>query len=285
MALRMEAAGSTSGLETVTMALFPASRSPAAPLSAGGPMSPTLPQPNSDKSTRLLSTLLRQLTSTARQTFTAWIWFLSFYLSSSSSFGPAPSLRAHRHSCPHFLWHNLFHPLLQSYSTSFFFFLSCRLSLWNFEVALMTWGGGHILLSIYSLFASMNHSCVKFTVPLIDDDWRGRCSSDHSDPLPCFFFAHYNLNVTAVRLACQVSRAWEITWRHKRGTVFTQVNVEATHVGVRGCHFKAAVRRQFHKRVITRFRFLLSVQSTLVLSVASIAPPPTLQNCYVCLFF
>lgn len=60
MGVRGEAPGSASGLETVAAALFPASRSPAVPLTAGSLASQTLQQPNSDKTTWLLSTLPRQ---------------------------------------------------------------------------------------------------------------------------------------------------------------------------------------------------------------------------------
>lgn len=184
-------------------------------------------------------------------------------------------------TCVLISWHNLFHPLLQSHSTSSFFFFCCRLSLWNFEVALMTWGGAHFAHRLLAVCIDESFMCEVHRA-LTDDDWRGHCSSTTTR---CFsFFAHYNLNATAVRLAYQVSRAWETRWRHKRDTVFTQVNVGATHVDVCGCHFKAAVRRQSHKRVIMRFSFLLSIQSTFVLSVASFATPPTVQDCHVRLF-
>lgn len=110
-----EAPGSASGLETVAAALFPASRSPAVPLSAGGLASQTLEQPNSDKTTRLLSTLPRRRRSGRERPRIDKPSPLGFdppsrlpppffYPSSSSSFSPAPfPPRACRHSRPYFL--------------------------------------------------------------------------------------------------------------------------------------------------------------------------------------
>lgn len=140
-----------SGLETVAPALFPASRSPAVPLSAGGLASQTLQQPNSDKTTRLLSTLPRQRRRGRERPRTdkhSPLGFDSlsppppFYPSSTSSFGPAPfPPRARRHSRPHFLCQIIYSTPSSAHIPHLLFFLfGCRRSRGNFEVAPMTGG-------------------------------------------------------------------------------------------------------------------------------------------------
>lgn len=151
----MEAPGSASGLETVAAALFPASRSPAVPLSAGGLASQTLEQPNSDKTTRLLSTLPRQRRRGRERPRTDKPSPLGFGPPSSIRHRrlplvPPPSLRAHADTRVLISSDRSFipppPPLI--FHIIFFFLFGGRQSRGNFEVAPMTGGEGapHILL-------------------------------------------------------------------------------------------------------------------------------------------